>query len=70
MRIYRLDYSDPDDGTIVEWISTKREFTARQKELVREGTFVFDTTSGLVEVPVARADLINWLNVHFNTDNG
>lgn len=70
MRLYRLDYSDADNGTVVEWMGTQREFKARRRELEADGVTVYDVPSGLTEIPLNKDGLVWWLNANFTSDNG
>lgn len=67
MRLHRLDYQDDDHGTIVEWFASQREGEARRRDLAADH-FIFSLKA--VEVPTNKADLIHWLNLYLNCDNG
>lgn len=72
MKIWRLDISDPYEGTIVSWHSSKRKAKAEcarlRHELGSDMVFIQDVRP--VEIPTNRSGLVHWLNKHFNRDNG
>jgi hypothetical protein len=77
VKLWRAQYQDPDEGAIVFWASSEREIRrnlAAELAVLREragddenGAPVFVER---VEVPTSRKELVGWLNMHLNRDNG
>jgi len=64
--LHRLCWSCPDEGNRQEWFSTwNQAMRFARREKIADGAH-FDT----VDIPAGKRGLIEWLNTHFNKDNG
>lgn len=70
MKLYQVHYIDPDHGTCYEWFGQKRAACKRSLEITDQYNGEVTVTVGLTEIPTDKAGLVEWLNHHFNTDNG
>ena len=69
MRMYKVYHQDPDEGCILEWF--EREDIAKAfydkagfgEDLAPHGVEV-------VDIPVSRLGLRDWLNEHMTRENG
>lgn len=70
--VWRISYSDPDMGTIVEWFETKAEWAERKRELRRDDPEVtfYEVDTGKEFIPAGRAALVKWLNENLSRNNG
>lgn len=72
-RVYRLDWSDPEEGHCVAWADTWANVLAKkrevQKEFKRRRVRPTVTVSPL-KVPKDAAGLAHWLNVYLTRGNG
>lgn len=68
MKVYRVDYQDPDTGTCCRWFSNKRAALADIDMLKQEHGV--DAEMYVVDIPSYKDGLVRWLNSRFNTDNG
>jgi hypothetical protein len=80
MRIYQVSFGmsrseDGDDdgmGTQLRWFSSKREAEQSMAAMKRD-RLLSDAIPAMVtpyDIPNTKQGLIDWLNVHFNSDNG
>jgi hypothetical protein len=72
VKLYRADVFGPD-GSMLRWHTSKREAEREQARWIREEGDAAGLQAGAVravEIPTDRAGLVDWLNRHFNTDNG
>lgn len=72
MQVYRMEYHDPDDGSLLEWHSAKKDAVRRLKYLQwKRGTSPAGP-EGIekVYIPTDKDGLIRWLNFNLSTDNG
>lgn len=58
MIVWRIDYQDPAQGNCVEWCQTRLRATELDGRVTQ------------VVVPELKGPLVEWLNLHLNTDNG
>lgn len=72
MILYRLDYSDPDHGIVIQWFKSKRERTAAISQLRREIPSLDSASFAMSEVtfPITKTAVVRWLNANLNRDNG
>lgn len=75
MRLFRVCWQDKDHGNMQRWSASERDARKSVTEIKAEYDADKDWTHQLaveaVEVPVAsKADFVDWLNRHFDTDNG
>lgn len=77
MRIYRLDYQDAAMGNCQSWHGSKRDAKREARKIWEENysdeerRHSFSQPSVVpVDFPTTKTALLNWLNVHFGTDNG
>ena len=75
MKVYKLVWADDslNKADRVEWFSSAAEMKKRKTEIKRTGgfnSFIFEETSGLVEIPTIRAEFIAWLNENHNYSLG
>lgn len=68
MKVWLLRYQDMGHGTIQEWYGTKAEAMRRAKEVASEAQYVYSTKPELI--PRRKQDLVHWLNIMCNRDNG
>jgi len=66
MHVYKFVWADRNQSH-TEWVGTKRELSARKASVRKLATKrpydqIEPIFSGLVEVPMAKAPLIKWLN--------
>lgn len=71
MKLWRINWSDPDHGYMQHWSGTKAEamksMTAKSAEYEGDRpTFTLQSEN----VPTEKAALVAWLNRRFDTDNG
>ncbi|MDQ3565042.1 MAG: hypothetical protein M3436_13180 [Pseudomonadota bacterium] len=71
MKLYRLDFQEAAEGTMVSWHGSKRAAEKHARLLAREFE-ISDPVYGVsfVEIRATRAGLIEWLNVHLDRDTG
>lgn len=73
MRLYRLDFTDPDLGNTVSWFGSKERAEAalhtKQRERADKDSRDIDHITP-VDVPTRKTELLLWLNTHLDTDNG
>jgi hypothetical protein len=69
MILHRVEWHDPHEGTRYEWHATKSAAHSRRKELGTNNSDI-DHTVTTVVIPDGKLGLVDWLNEHFNTDNG
>lgn len=64
--LHRVSWSCPDLGNRQAWFTTwnKAMRFARKERIADSAAF------GIVEIPKTRVALCDWLNQHFNADNG
>lgn len=55
-------------GSRLAWAGSTKDAAAQRKRLREEGAEILSTE--LVDVPTKKPDLIRWLNVHCDNDNG
>lgn len=71
MTIYRVAWHECEAGRCQYWSASKREAGKRlTKEKKRDDKSGPPPALQLVKVPRAAADLAQWLNANFPTDNG
>lgn len=70
MKLYRAEWDDPDDGTIVSWHASKREAKSAVSDAIKNGNAQEPTSVKAVNVPTKKGELIAWLNLWVNRDNG
>jgi len=72
MLVYRMEFSDPDSGSLVEWHAAKADAGRRLKYLQEQRGCCATGPEGVsrVHIPTDKVGLIRWLNWHLNTDNG
>lgn len=74
-RIYRINISTHDQGTLVGWAPNLVNATQKASEMLHDSCDGrrFDKTTDsidLIDFPETKLDIVRWLNVHFSTDNG
>lgn len=67
MKIYRADYHDKDHGAIVSWHTNK---LAAEREVNRNAGPDGPCGVKLIDFPVRRAAIVDWLNIYLTRDNG
>jgi hypothetical protein len=72
MVVYRMDFSDPDNGSHVEWHSAKADAVRQLKHLQEQRGCCAMGPEGVsrVYIPTDKYGLIRWLNCHLHKDNG
>lgn len=73
MKVYRFDYGDESEGTVVEWYASMREAAdAMRKHAAEHGldSGAIEAAVRSVEIPSAKPELLKWLNANFDRDNG
>ncbi len=65
-RVWCVHWSDPDHGLMQEWFESEAEAEMVWRLKGEEASARLES----VEIPKTRRDLVRWLNLHFNTDNG
>lgn len=73
MKFWRMDWFDPHMGHRIAWSTTKAGALKDKRELVKENGGAIWTLEAEIEsvnVPTKRAELLDWLNFHCNSDNG
>lgn len=69
MKIWRTWTSDPHEGTVYQWSSTKAE-AIRARRIMKEEGYDTDIAIEQVDIPTDKRGLVNWLNDNFTLDNG
>ena len=69
MKIYKLSIYDASEGEVLKWVISKKSVPAASID------FSVEFGGGKVEVEEVKistdkAGLVNWLNNHYNRDNG
>ena len=77
MKLYRVSYQDPLEGTVLSWHTSKRKAQKQKQVITREGAHDdngepvhLQPEIEPIDVPTKRAELAEWLSAHFNRDNG
>lgn len=69
MKLYKLTCMDSSDGACIRWASTKSLARLAKDEMLSD----HDTESvnvQRIDFPTKQAEVVSWLNVHLNRDNG
>jgi hypothetical protein len=72
-KIYRLDLYSAELGNLVSWHTSRRSAEKEWKQHSEErGTEDAVGPEGIeiIEIPLTRKGLVDWLNANFTTDNG
>ncbi len=69
MRMYKVYHQDPVEGAVFDWFPRKDEAEAFYVENVKFTAF---EPSGVevVDIPISRLGLRDWLNRYMTRDNG
>lgn len=72
MKVWRLGYHDRDMGRMLQWHPSRAEAVKAAHVVIDEGPdySMKDMDIDLVNIPTDKTGLLNWLNAHFDTDNG
>ena len=72
MRVYCIEFADPDNGARLYWRSSKREADALLRSLQRQREREADRPEGVrrTYIPMNKKGLLSWLNANFVTNNG
>lgn len=65
MRIYCVSYDDHDRGTVLHWTGSRQ----KAERFAREAGPSISTVIKH-EIPTDKTGLVDWLNKHFDLDNG
>lgn len=72
MKVYCAAVYDSLEGEILVWASSLRAVKSVARKYIHrndgDGRYLVGITT--YEIPTDRKGLINWLNTHFDTDNG
>lgn len=70
MKLYRIKYTDRDNGMCVAWEGTQADAKRKQRELEKEhGRSQVDDFEPYY-VPTDKAGLLHFLNTHADRENG
>lgn len=67
MRLYRVQWIHPHEGTCYEWYATAKQAEQHGGKDAPEGV---EVTMTKIVVPDGKEGLVFWLNSNFNRDNG
>lgn len=73
MRIYKISYNTPDHGTVLLWAGNAAAAKADARQIKKDEATNgndCDPTVWPMDIPINKAGLLAWLNIHFTTDNG
>jgi hypothetical protein len=70
MKLWLVQWRDTDHGNMQRWYGSKREAGQAIKGLKEEFSPEYGYIVTFEEVPTKKAELLEWLNERFNTDNG
>ena len=70
MKLWRLNISDPSDGWMLYWSTSRRECARELKQYRRENGRWLDDTITQVSIATDRRGLTAWLSRHCARDIG
>ncbi len=72
MKLYRVDYSDLNEGVCLSWHPSKADALRFVRTVIDEGPSysMADFRIEPAEVPTQKIALIDWLNENLARDNG
>lgn len=71
MKIYKLSWQNPEEGSCMRWASSQEAAVKERMKVCEEhGVKRGDVSIDAVEIDTTKAGLIGWLNAQFTRDNG
>jgi len=67
MIIYRTFQTDPVEGQLYDWFEYRRE-AKKHLEYMEDDVAPYGVEA--IEIECTKAGVLNWLNLHFKSDNG
>lgn len=67
MRIFKLEYYDPDEGKCCQWFASEKAASTPMDDLREKGS---EMHLQAVNIPTTKAELVYWLNIYLTRDNG
>ena len=73
MKVWKVIFHDPHAGTLISWWSNRRDAESELQSLKKQRgdeNACWSDDLKHEEIPTTKKELIAWLNVELNTDNG